>query len=243
MNRNSPCPCLSGKKYKRCCVFKQEKIPKSASGMSQVTYTTERILDERYDRPSISDQEIIESLYHRLRYRPNTIKSEKDEYFQALNRLREKYTNLPSIWNYITMGYNVLGLDDKVRDTVFETYERFPKYLFSMTAIANVYLKEKKPEKTLEIFGNAKSLSEMYPDRKVFHVTEGRAFHHTIAYYYCIKGEIELAQNQLKLLEMVSEMMEFENDPLVKQIRKEIKKLTGSSDGGGLGLLRSILGW
>ena len=111
-----------------------------------------------------------------------------------------------------------------------------------MSGVANIFLKEGKPEKALEIFGGAKSLVEMYPDRTVFHVTEGRTFHHTIAYYYCVKGELALAENQLKLLEMVSEMMEFEDDPLVQHIGLEIFKLAGKSDKNGLAFLKSILG-
>jgi len=230
------------KKHKKCYKPKEEKRSKSPSKMIQIKFTTEPISDEKnYDVLSKDDQDTIARIYHRLRYHPETIKSDEDEHFLTLNRLREKYTNFPTIWNYITMGYTILGLNDKVRESVFETYNKFPNYLFAMTGVANVYLQEGQPEKVLEIFGGAKCLPEMYPDREVFHVTEGRAFHHTIAYYYCVKGEVELAKNQLKLLEMVSEMMEFENDPLVLHIRFEIIKLPGYSGNSAFALFKQLL--
>lgn len=229
IGRNDPCPCLSGKKYKKCCEQKNEKLSQSSPKIIPVIFTTKSISEEDkgYDRPSKEDKDAIARIYNRLRYHPETIESEEDEYFQTLYKLREKYVNFPPLWNYILMGYNTLRLNDKVRETIFEAYRQFPKYLFAMSSVANVFLKEGKPEKVSEIFGGAKSLPEIYPERTVFHVTEGRAFHHTIAYYYCVKGELALAENQLKTLQMVSEMMELEDDSLVEHIEVEMLKLAG----------------
>jgi len=193
--------------------------------MTQVTFTLEPVKDKRFDEVSEEDQVTISRLYHHLRFNSHLIKSEKDEYFQTLHQLREKYKNLPSIWNYITMGYEALGLEDKVRELIFETYANFPRYLFAMTGVANLYLEEEMSEKVSEIFGDAKSLPKIYPNRSVFHVTEGRAFHHTMAWYFCAKGELDIAKNQLKILEMISEMMELRKDPFVKRIRLKVKKL------------------
>lgn len=243
VERNDPCPCSSGKKYKKCCESKKEKPATSTPKMVQITFTTEPVIEEMdYDIPSEDDQETISRLYHRLNHHPETIESEEDEYFLTLNQLQEKYSNYPALLNYMTMGYNILGLNDKVRELIFDTYNKFPQYLFAMTGVANIYLNEGKPEKALEIFGNAKSLPEIYPNRNVFHVAEGRIFHHTMAYYYCIKGEVTLAQNQLKLLESVSKMMEFENDPLVQHIRFEILKIGGQPVKNGFAILKSMLG-
>jgi len=211
--------------------------------MIQMTFTTDPVSEDMdYDVPSEGDQEIISRLYHRINHHPESIESEEDEYFLTLNQLREKYSNYPTILNYMTMGYSILGLDDKVNELIFDTYNKFPQYLFAMTGVANIYLQEGKPEKTLEIFGNAKSLPEVYPDRNLFHVTEGRAFHHTIAFYYCIKGEVALAQNQLKLLESLSKMMEFKNDPFVRHIKLEILKIGLQPGQNGLAILKSMLG-
>ena len=44
INRNSPCPCGSGKKYKKCCAGKQNAIINGNSSIS--TELTESIIDD-----------------------------------------------------------------------------------------------------------------------------------------------------------------------------------------------------
>ncbi len=41
IGRNAPCPCGSGKKYKKCCLLKQDERPKSALPIGYKTVYTE----------------------------------------------------------------------------------------------------------------------------------------------------------------------------------------------------------
>jgi tetratricopeptide (TPR) repeat protein len=241
--RNAPCPCASGKKYKNCCMSKMQNLQSSTDKLISMNFTTKPIphTETGYDETSEEDREILEQIHHRVNFHPETIQSEKDEYFSSLNKFIEKYSNLPYLWNYLLLGYKALRKHDKVRELIFQTFRRFPNYLFARVAVFNVYLEEGKPEKFLEIFGEAKTLQELYPHRTRFHVTEGRAFHQVLAHYYCATKNVALAKNQLKILEMISKSMKLNNDLLIQQVRFEIIKLDDSDDGIKIAFMKSMM--
>ena len=146
VGRNDPCHCLSGKKFKKCCAAKKEAKNEPIAPI--LTFTNQPI-DQHlsYDVPSKADKETLASLYCQIRNHPETIKSVNDDYFTILQELKKKYTNYPAIFNYLALGYQHLGLDEKFKELTFETHAKFPSYLFGLTAIASLYLNEQNPDK------------------------------------------------------------------------------------------------
>lgn len=81
--------------------------------------------------------------------------------------------------------------------------ERFPSYLFGLTAQANFYLENDEPEKVAELLNKCYTLKQLYPSRETFHITELIAFEEIMVKYFCDSGELNQAKIHLQLLEQV----------------------------------------
>lgn len=55
VGRNAPCPCGSGKKFKKCCLPKQEKLQLSARSMQEIDRDRYPPMERKGDRPGLSD--------------------------------------------------------------------------------------------------------------------------------------------------------------------------------------------
>lgn len=135
LNRNDPCLCGSGKKYKKCCLEKNKKISPSKVRLESFVIKSDPLTPEesKNNFPAVSpeDEELISTLYHNLEKHPDMIDSEDCDYFQKLNAIHSKYPGNPIILNYITNGYDCLGQQDRVEELIAKTYEKFPDYLFA----------------------------------------------------------------------------------------------------------------
>ncbi len=184
-----------------------------------ITVTTERLTQDQLkdDREEMSSEDnvLLTELFIQLNMRPHEIKSENDSYFAQLNALRRKYPKNPSILNHLGPYYAHLGNDEKVEQIIIETYEKFPNYLFALTGIANLHVKNKKPEKFLETYGGKYTLKQLYPEREVFHLDEVRGFHHSFFQYYCAVGNMEKAKSQIDILTNITTQLDREDDPIL----------------------------
>ena len=225
LNRNDPCPCGSGKKYKKCCLEK-DLAPSSFSELRLETFEikTDALTPEesKNNYPPLleKDEELLADLFHSLHEHPETIDSENCNYFRQLNKLRVTYPNNPVILNYITSGYQLLEWDEKVDELIAETYEKFPDYLFAQTAQANIYLRDGFAEKAFEVLKGANTLKQLYPHRNVFHITEFRTFEYFMVRYLCITENMKQAEVHLRYLE---ELLE-EDDDLLLHAKKLIRE-------------------
>jgi hypothetical protein len=232
LGRNDPCHCASGKKYKKCCLDKDT----SSSAVSKVQpepfeITAEPMNSEEskshYPDLPQEEEEVLADLYYLLQENPEEVYSENCSYFQILELMRIQYPKNPIILNYITSGYQHLGLEDKAKTLIFETYEKFPDYLFAQIAVAHAYLDDKFPEKALETIKGAYSLKTLYPHRNVFHVSEVSAFENLMVRYFCMKQNIGQAETHLAFMK---EVLEEDNDllQLAKQMIRYAKGMTNS---------------
>lgn len=223
--RNDPCICGSGKKYKKCCLNKDVGIfPSLGVTLESFQIKTDPLTPEEdmnsFSLLSEEDKELLHTLYLRFQNQPETIDSENCDYFKQLDVLRIKYPNTPIVLNYIGNGYQLLNLDDKVKELVIETYEKFPGYLFGVTGRANIYIQEGSPEKAFEVLKGAYTLKQLYPHRDVFHYTEARAFLDCMVAYFCAIEEIKQAENYLQIMEDLLE----EDDDLLQKAKVKFKK-------------------
>lgn len=224
LNRNDPCLCGSGLKYKKCCLMKAKPLDPSAVRIESFEIKTDRLTSEEsknnFPVMSSKDEELMETLYHNLKEHPETIDSENCEYFQKLDALRAKYPDNPVILNYIANGYDHLDQQDRVEEFIAMTYDKFPNYLFAQTAQANIYLRNGFPEKALEVLKGAYTLRQLYPDRTVFHISEVRAFEYFMVRYFCKIGNVDQAGRHVQIMEEILE----QEDILLQSAQKILKR-------------------
>jgi len=222
LNRNDPCWCGSGLKYKKCCLAKGQQPDSSSVQLESYQIKSEALTPEeaqnRYPALPPEDQELMEELYMTVHEQPDVIDSEDCEYFQTLNALRSKHPDYPVILNYLVNGYELLGQPQRASELLAEMYENFPDYLFGQTATAHSYLRNGSPEKAIAVLNGASSLKQLYPHRTVFHVTELRAFEHFMVRYFCSTGNLNQAEAHLQLMERALE----EDDELLLAARMTV---------------------
>jgi tetratricopeptide (TPR) repeat protein len=166
------------------------------------------------------DDDLLENLMKMLRTNPKTVSSEDCEYFRELEKLRLKYPRNPVILNYLAIGYQHLNQIDKSRALIFETCEKFPDYLFGLTAKAGLLLQENKIEEAFKTVKNSLTIKQLYPHRDVFHSTEVKVFQDILVRYFFLKGDLEKAEYHFKLIEKIAlELLENPNDSVFVHTR------------------------
>ena len=142
-------------------------------------------------------QDQIEDLYDRIQVSPHgTIKE--------LRELIERYPHMPQLYNYLYAAYQSTGRIFKAKKIMLENLERNPSYLFAKLNYAEYILHKRKFKEFTEVFDNKLTLTSLYPDRKVFHITEAISFNGVIGYYHAMIGEFHQANYHLHVLKSIS---------------------------------------
>jgi tetratricopeptide (TPR) repeat protein len=132
-----------------------------------------------------------------------TIKSNPQKAVDILEKLKEKYPNVPQIFNLLGLAYSELGNKTKAYDIAKENYLKNPEYLFAKINYAELFIHKKQFEKIPPIFDNKLDLKLLYPHRDVFHLSEVAAFYGLIGLYYVFTNDMELANSCYKIMENV----------------------------------------
>ena len=141
--------------------------------------------------------EQINELCERVRVTPrNTIKE--------LLTLIKRYPHMPQLYNYLYTAYLSTGRVFKAKRVMYENLERNPSYLFAKLNYAEYLISKRKFNKVAEIFEHKLTLTSLYPDRKVFHITEAVSFNGIIGYYHAMVGEFHQANYYLHIIKTIS---------------------------------------
>lgn len=207
--RNDPCPCGSGKKFKKCCLPKKE-----GKQFQLLSYkvTSERIPDEKVEDMERGDQKTFENIGMEI-YRNNI----NNELIKHIKELISKYPEICKLFNYLGACYQILGQHEESTKIMFEVYEKFPEYLFGKTAMANYWINQNEHEKVEEVFEGNFELQSLYPDRDTFHIAEVSAFSVTAGRYFIREGLKDTAKEYLSLAKKVNI-----NDPMINLLENEI---------------------
>ncbi len=210
VGRNEPCPCGSGKKFKRCC---------SGSIKMQLeekyTITWEPFNAEHRDE---QDQKFLENILKKLQEDPEGC-------LKPLLKMKEKYPEDPSLYNYLYICYRYMGKVWEARELLLKTVKLFPDYLFGLGEYAAYLLRRGDYEKIPEVFKGCATLGQLYPDRDVFHISEFRCFHYAMGLYFAKVGDIDQAKFYLSALENVEKNC-FEAKDLKDEITSCIRQQT-----------------
>ncbi|NGX51598.1 MAG: hypothetical protein K1060chlam2_01470 [Chlamydiae bacterium] len=126
-------------------------------------------------------------LYSRVQENPWESRKEIEEF-------REKHPDHPGVLNLLTFIYLSRRKVKRANKLIKENYERNPNYIFARINYADLCLRRYQQKKIAEIFDNKFSLSELYPDKKVFHVSEFRGFMVLMGFYHLAIGKREAAE-------------------------------------------------
>ncbi|HHM20609.1 MAG TPA: DUF1186 domain-containing protein, partial [Bacteroidetes bacterium] len=152
-----------------------------------------------------------------------------------LEKLVEKYPHVPAFKNYLSVFYQQKGQMKKAFQVNRNIVEEHPDYLFGKTNLAAEFLEKGKPEEVPKILGQALDLKDLYPERKVFHISEFRALFKVAAEYLLQTGNIKALESRMEMAEEVlgadDEMLEdLSLRILGKQVEEAAKKVKQFGD-------------
>lgn len=151
------------------------------------------ILDEQnHVTPEV--RRIIEEL------RPDVEKGKK-YLLKKLNSLSRKYPRTPIFKNFLSAVYQENGNSSQAYAVNKWIVKEHPDYLFGKINLAVELLAKEQPEEIPSILGETMEISELYPERKKFHLEEVIGFHTVSVQYFLAIDEIEQAEMRVKLLE------------------------------------------
>lgn len=122
---------------------------------------------------------------------------------QWLHALIEKYPNVPAFKNYLTVFYTLKGNKEKAHSANHWCLREHPNYLHAKLNLAVEYIQTGHLDEVPNVLGQALDLQDLYPERKVFHITEFRSFLDVSCRYLIKKGELEAVEGRLEAAEKV----------------------------------------
>ncbi|MCD4795366.1 MAG: hypothetical protein K8R54_19190 [Bacteroidales bacterium] len=144
--------------------------------------TNEPVNDDGVTNDYINN--LTEKLYYDVQDNPK-------KQIKKLKALIEKYPNVPAFKNYLMVAYKMTGDKERTLKVIKIINEQHPDYFFGKTSLAEYYLDKGEYEKVPEILGSVKDISEIYPEKDIFHISEVANFHHFVAKYYFEKERVK----------------------------------------------------
>ncbi|MBF5059920.1 DUF1186 domain-containing protein [Candidatus Neptunochlamydia vexilliferae] len=206
MGRNDPCLCGSGKKYKKCCLKHSTPfIPRTDFDISFEPLET----CEAFNTLPEKERDIVNSFLLKVKADP------KGTIEDILHYL-EKYPNVPRLYNFLFSAYRLLDQPRKAAQVLKKTVELFPNYLFGLVEYSLYFLRRGELDQAHVALNHAMTLTDLYPDRKVFHSTEVEAFFYALAQLFIKKEEFNHVKGYLDLLKKINSESNLAKDVEMK---------------------------
>lgn len=139
-------------------------------------------------------KKLIQDIYYE-------VQNKKKGVINKLLNTIKKYPQVPQFKNYLTVAYNLSGNTKKAYECNRWILKEHPDYVFAKINLAAQYFEQKEYEKIPEVLGELMEIKALYPDRKVFHVSEVMAFNKIAVIYFSTIGNIEAAESRLGIME------------------------------------------
>lgn len=121
-----------------------------------------------------------------------------------LIHLIEINPSVPMLKNYLSVAYDIRGMEDKAFEMNNRIVAEHPDYFFGKLNKVNFYLNEGNYKMIPIILGEDLDIRSLYPDRDTFHISEIAGFFKLLVRYYSEMGEIEKAQEKLDLMKKIA---------------------------------------
>jgi len=145
--------------------------------------TDEPRRDENWKKMHDGDDERLNQLHDSIRGGKTEIKRS----IKQLIKLKKKYPNVPTIYNFLAVAYSHLGNTIKTYHMLKETHKKFPDYLFGKITLAEYRMNVGHYEEVPDILDHKLQLYLHYPDVKgvpTFHISEVGSFYTLLGRYY-----------------------------------------------------------
>lgn len=201
-----------------------KSIRKTKAGLPKpLQVTGEPVEEANYARLPRSVKAKLMQIYERLPQFP-------EEQLPLLLELKEKYPGVPLIHNYLGLVYAYTGQIEKHFQSISETAENFPGYLFGKIALAEYYLNRNEHQKVPAIFDNKFELYQHFPpNTPVFHISEARSFYCVTGIYYARANKLPRALLCYFLLETIdpdhAATQRLADEIILKEIDKLMQKI------------------
>ncbi|MDJ0651709.1 MAG: hypothetical protein QNJ27_01670 [Simkaniaceae bacterium] len=136
---------------------------------------------------------------------------------KGVEAFREKHPNHPEVLNLLTYIYLSSRKVRKADHLIEENYAKNPNDLFAKINFADLCLRRKQAQKIPDIFHNKMHLRELYPKKKIFHISEFRGFMVVMGFYQISLGNREIAKRYHDLAHLVDP-----NHPGTKILEKKL---------------------
>jgi hypothetical protein len=119
---------------------------------------------------------------------------------------RTQFTWITEMWyinkfDYLTIAYNFANQTDKYCESLLETVEKFPGYIFGKISLSEYYLNNNEFNKIPGLLDNKFEITQHYPlGTVVFHISAVRGFYYITGRYFAKAGKIEMAFRSYFLL-------------------------------------------
>ena len=124
-----------------------------------------------------------------------------DKLIIELTIYKLKHQNVPTIYNYLAIAYHNANQTKKYYESLIETVQKFPNYLFGKISLSEYYLNNKEFFKIPRLLDNKFEITQHYPPgTRIFHISEVRGFYFVTGRYFAKAGKIEKAYKSYFLL-------------------------------------------
>ena len=148
------------------------------------------------DDPNITEEEaeLLSAFYE------DTVAG-NPEIIKPLKAFIRRRPHIPEAQNHLYALYMMCGKHRKAKRVLRELRKNHPDYLFGLTNEANVLVHEKKDTAAARrLMGERLLLQDLYPERKVFHISEVMHYYQTVVLLLLAEGDIEAAQERHGIL-------------------------------------------
>lgn len=159
-----------------------------------------------------------------------------DKIIIELTKYKSKYPYVPTIYNYISIAYNIANQTKEYYESLFETIDKFPDYVFGKISLSEYYLNNNEFTKIPRLLDNKFEITQHFPSgTDVFHISTVRGFYYITGRYFAKAGKIEMAYKSYFLLSdldnnhqtteiLGQEILSYELSIFNKKMKKNIKR-------------------
>lgn len=209
--------CGSEKKDKAYPQFKDERLKEGVICFEFSITDDPLVLLDIGEPLSAEDEDKLKAYLVILKNKNSIVKKNVVE---DLKILAERYQT-PFIWENLKVAYELHGDFESAKATQTEINLRFPNYLYSRFTVAAQALSEKQFEKFTKCFDDCENLSQLYPERKVFHISEIILFHFEWLAYSAAISDLQKGEAHFAILSKVID----ENHSSFSEAKKLIEML------------------
>ena len=175
----------------------------------EITY--EPIQSGPYERLPEAVKKQLEKMHPEIPQKPQ-------KFLPDLLKLKQKYPQVPQIYNYLIVAYIALGQEEDAETIARECFRENPDYLFARINLAEIYLARGEYEKIPELFHHKYDLKLLHPERDRFHISEAANFMGIMGLYFVRTDQRDVAERYNEILQQIAP-----DFPVAKTLERELR--------------------